>query len=108
MKKNEKLFLTITLITIIATISALTGCSKKTDTNKTDTKSTENTGNKEGGALVLTTSEPDFLDPHLATAADTRSVLFNVFEGLVKPDENGNLIDAVATSISNKGRYLDL
>ena len=99
MKKNKKLFVTIALITIIATMSGvLAGCGKKNDTN-TSVKSAESSGtNKEGGTLVLTSSEPDFLDPHLATAADTRSILFNVFEGLVKPDENGNLIDAVATS----------
>lgn len=99
MKKNKKLFLTITLITIIATMSSvLAGCGKKSDTT-VSAKSTETSGTtNEAGTLVLTTSEPDFLDPHLATAADTRSILFNVFEGLVKPDENGNLIDAVAAS----------
>lgn len=97
MKKNRKIFLTIALITIMTT-SLLIGCGKKNDTAVSG-KSTENAGSiKEGGILVLTSSEPDFLDPHLATAADTRSILFNVFEGLVKPDENGNLIDAVAAS----------
>ena len=40
----------------------------------------------------------DSLDPHKMTAAGTREILFNVFEGLVKPDENGNLIPAVASS----------
>jgi len=39
----------------------------------------------------------DSLDPHKMTAAGTREILFNVFEGLVKPDENGNLIPAVAS-----------
>ena len=40
----------------------------------------------------------DSLDPHKMTAAGTREILFNVFEGLVKPDENGNLIPAVASA----------
>ena len=40
----------------------------------------------------------DSLDPHKMTAAGTREVLFNVFEGLVKPDTEGNLIPAVAES----------
>ena len=31
-------------------------------------------------------------------AAGTKEVLFNVFEGLVKPDSEGNLNDAVAES----------
>ena len=39
----------------------------------------------------------DSLDPHKMTAAGTREILFNVFEGLVKPDPNGNLIPAVAS-----------
>ena len=30
--------------------------------------------------------------------AGTREIFFNVFEGLVKPDTEGNLIDAVASS----------
>lgn len=45
-------------------------------------------------------SEPDHLDPYLASSADSREILFNVFEGLVKPDKNGNLIPAVAKSYS--------
>ncbi|MBQ2803878.1 MAG: ABC transporter substrate-binding protein, partial [Lachnospiraceae bacterium] len=38
------------------------------------------------------------LDPHKATAAGTKEILFNIFEGLVKPDENGNLMNAVASN----------
>ena len=40
----------------------------------------------------------DSLDPHKAVAAGTKEVLFNVFEGLLKPDHNGNIIPAVAES----------
>ena len=40
----------------------------------------------------------DSLDPYQMTAAGTREVMFNVFEGLVKPDSDGNYIDAVADS----------
>lgn len=48
----------------------------------------------------------DSLDPHKAVAAGTKEVLFNVFEGLVKPDSEGNLNDAVADShtISEDGK----
>ncbi len=39
------------------------------------------------------------LDPHVSSSlAGTREVLFNVYEGLVKPDTQGNLIPAVAES----------
>ena len=37
------------------------------------------------------------LDPHVSSSsAGTREVLFNIYEGLVKPDTDGNLIPAVA------------
>jgi len=48
----------------------------------------------------------DSLDPHDTLAAGTEEVLFNMYEGLVKPDSSGNLIDAVASShsISDDGK----
>ena len=37
------------------------------------------------------------LDPHVSSSsAGTREVLFNIYEGLVKPDTEGNLIPALA------------
>ncbi len=37
------------------------------------------------------------LDPHVSSSsAGTREVLFNIYEGLVKPDTEGNLVPAVA------------
>ena len=38
------------------------------------------------------------LDPHKTVKAGTREVMFNVFEGLLKPDASGNLNPAVAES----------
>ena len=39
------------------------------------------------------------LDPHVSSSlAGTREVLFNIYEGLMKPDTQGNLIPAVAES----------
>lgn len=40
----------------------------------------------------------DSLDPHKALAAGTKEILFNVYEGLLKPDSQGNNIPAVAES----------
>ena len=47
----------------------------------------------------------DGLDPHVVNAAGTREILFNVYEGLVKYDSQGNLNDAIAEShvISDDG-----
>jgi peptide/nickel transport system substrate-binding protein len=50
------------------------------------------------------TTEPVTFDPlNLANTADGRSILFNVFEGLVRPDSQGNLVPAVAQSYSIDG-----
>jgi peptide/nickel transport system substrate-binding protein len=44
-------------------------------------------------------SEPQTLDPlDIATTADSRSILYNVYEGLVKPDTTGSLVPALAES----------
>ncbi len=42
----------------------------------------------------------DSLDPHKMVAAGTKEVLFNIFEGLMKPASNGELFPAVADSYS--------
>ena len=41
----------------------------------------------------------DSLDPDYMTAAGTKEVLFNVFEGLVKPNEEGEIVPAVASEV---------
>ena len=38
------------------------------------------------------------LDPHKTVKAGTREVMFNVFEGLLKPDSTGDLKPALAES----------
>ena len=40
----------------------------------------------------------DSLDPHKTVKAGTREVMFNVFEGLMKPTPNGDLTPAIAES----------
>ena len=41
----------------------------------------------------------DSLDPDYMTAAGTKEILFNVFEGLVKPNSDGEIVPAVASEI---------
>ena len=41
----------------------------------------------------------DSLDPDYMTAAGTKEILFNVFEGLVKPNSDGEIVPAVASQI---------
>ena len=121
MKKRASLFLMALL-----TMAVLGGCgqdgtgeSSKENSSKESAVQTESTaavsgeateeaaqGPVYGGSVVVGIQQDiDSLDPHKATAAGTKEILFNVFEGLVKPDENGNLICAVASdySISDDG-----
>lgn len=86
MKKRS--FKAALLVFVLSTLTiALSGCA----------------GDKEGGnSSQITIGIPqdleDSLDPHKAVAAGTKEVLFNIFEGLVKPTSDGDLIPAVASS----------
>ncbi len=42
----------------------------------------------------------DSLDPDHMTAAGTKEVMFNVYEGLVKPTSDGNIVPAVASDVN--------
>ncbi|CRZ34002.1 peptide/nickel transport system substrate-binding protein [Herbinix hemicellulosilytica] len=104
--KPAKVLLLIFVFTL-----ALYGCSgKKEDTNKSKTPANENSSFTEpteateseptyGGSITVgITQDLDGLDPHKALSAGTKEVLFNIFEGLVKFDPDGNLVPAVAES----------
>ena len=96
---KRKSFSKLLLISVLFTLTiALSACS----------------GDKTGDdSSLITIGIPqdieDSLDPHKAVAAGTREVLFNIYEGLVKPDHNGNLVPAVASEyrISEDGTKYD-
>ena len=86
-----KKIMTITIL-FAALLTILSGCSGGTGTD-------EGRNNSAGGSVVVgITQDLDSLDPHKAVAAGTKEVLYNIFEGLVKPDKDGNLVAAVAES----------
>ena len=111
----------LTLITVVLLfVTALSGCKggKKEEettqtsttqttitetTSKAETQSQEETTEKQpvyGGEITVGIQQDiDSLDPHKAVAAGTKEILFNVYEGLVKPDENGNLVPAIAEDV---------
>ena len=79
---------------LVLLILVITGCGKEKPSNKNTLKT-----KVDGGELVVRISQDmDFLDPHKALAAGTYEVMFNVFEGLLKPTHEGKLIPAVAES----------
>lgn len=91
MKKN--IFLALL---IISGLTALCGCKGGTDKETTPGDISSGTPAVGGEIVVGITQDLDSLDPHVAVAAGTDEVLFNIFEGLVKPDKNGNFVEAVA------------
>ncbi len=95
MKRLIAVFLMITLLLVSA--CSLSGCFGATsDKNSSDGSSSS--GAKSNEITVGIAQDPDnSLDPYKMTAAGTREVMFNVFEGLVKPDSDGNFVCAVAS-----------
>ena len=85
------------LVLTMAVSVALSGCSgdKKGAGSTTENELSKNP--VEGGTIKVGISQDlDSLDPHKAVSAGTKEVLFNIYEGLVKPDSDGNLVGAVA------------
>lgn len=98
MKKKICVF---SLVLVMVLSAVLTACGSKKDEEKQaeDTVSSQESADTitEGGSVVVgITNDLDSLDPHKAVAAGTRAVLFNIFEGLVKPNCEGELVPAVA------------
>ena len=85
------------LVLTMAVSVALSGCSgdKKGAGSTTENELSKNP--VEGGTIKVGISQDlDSLDPHKAVSAGTKEVLFNIYEGLVKPDSDGNLVGAVS------------
>ena len=91
----------ITLMALLL-VAALGGCAG--GKNSGDKSSNAPSGNEEakyGGKVTVGVQQDiDSLDPHKATAAGTKEILFNIFEGLLKVNENGSLYCAVASDYS--------
>lgn len=90
-KAGRKVLLTLVCAALAIALGACSGDKAVTDSSQ---------------ITIGIPQDVDSLDPHKAVAAGTKEVLFNVFEGLVKPDSEGNLNDAVAEShtISEDGK----
>lgn len=105
MKKHGKLLLALLLILGISVFAG--GCGK--DGNSSDGQDGDGTDGDTtvtgeavmgGDIIVGITQDFDSLDPHKAHAAGTQEVMFNIFEGVVKPDKDGNLVPAVASDVA--------
>lgn len=76
------------LLVITTLTTALSGCKGASD----------KTGDENSSHITVGIAQDleESLNPHKAEAAATREILFNVFEGLYKPNCDGELIPAVA------------
>lgn len=83
-KKVSKLIFAVVLTTMTIALCACAGGKAGSDSSS---------------ITVGIPQDLDSLDPHTAVAAGTKEVLFNVYEGLVKPDSEGNLNPAVASEV---------
>ena len=82
--------------------AALTGCGGGSDgqTSESGETSDGTAGARAQAneiAVGIAQDLDESLDPHKAVAAGTKEVMFNVFEGLVKPTPDGDLVPAVAS-----------
>ena len=91
----------LSLLLIVMSIALISCGDKNNNSNKEDNISEGNISQAEptyGGSVVVGIQQDiDSLDPHKAVAAGTSELLFNIYEGLVKPDKDGNLVPAVAS-----------
>lgn len=63
-------------------------------------------GENDNSVVVAIQQDLGTLDPHEVEAAGTEEILFNIFEGLVKCDVNGNFNPAIAESYVVSADYL--
>ena len=95
----------ILLVLILSAAVVLGACAdNKTPGNSSPNASSDTPADSDaqpttGGRLVYgMTQDLASLDPHQTTDAGTRSVVFNLYEGLVKPTADGDLEPAVASN----------
>ncbi|WP_445487453.1 ABC transporter substrate-binding protein [Niallia sp. 03133] len=92
------------LLLFVLSFVLLSGCSNSSSLdsdaaeNGKDNKEAESEPKSGGSIVVAIPQDLDYLDPHLAEAAGTREVTFNIFEGLLKANTDGGLDPAIAES----------
>lgn len=94
MKKKNLLLLSILLVSILV----FTACGKTDSASKDNASGTSDTIQQGGEFTYGLATETNNFDPFDSLTADTRKILFNVFEGLVKPTTDGGFTPAVAES----------
>ncbi|MFZ5436713.1 MAG: ABC transporter substrate-binding protein [Bacillota bacterium] len=91
MKPKSRLHMVLVIVLVSALVA---GCTGK---QGGDVKPPVAEGPVYGGKLVVAIpTDPDGMDPHKAASAAAEEILFNVYEGLVTSDTEGNIVAAIA------------
>lgn len=85
------------LIASLILVCSLSGCFGATQGSRDNDKTNASSGAANEIVVGIAQDLDNSLDPYMMTAAGTREVMFNVYEGLVKPDSDGKYIPAVAS-----------
>ena len=89
----------ILMVLALAMTVSLCACAGGKDTSSADTIEAPARAATNEINVAIPQDLDDSLDPHMAVAAGTREVNFNIFEGLVKADSDGNIVEAVAEKV---------
>lgn len=106
---RKKLILSGVMAILVSVALSACGGDKKAEGTSADGTGRESSVNESGNTLSGTpvtggsvvvgmTQDLASLDPHTETDAGTRDVVFNLYEGLVKPASDGSFVPAVASS----------
>lgn len=82
------------LLVLMTLAIALSGCSGDKKGGKAD----DSRAKSSAITIGIPQDVEESLDPHEIVAAGTKEILFNIYEGLLKPDSDGNLVPAIASS----------
>jgi len=86
------------LLAAVTLWCSLCACSGTTEQSSSASDGSNSSGAARANEITVGIAQDldNSLDPFMMTAAGTREVMFNVYEGLVKPDSDGNFVCAVA------------
>ncbi|MCD8039307.1 MAG: ABC transporter substrate-binding protein [Lachnospiraceae bacterium] len=108
-KRGKNVLFVSMLLTLTIALGGCAGDKEAKDSNVVEQSQTADTGESAQSADAETEADADShitigipqdldsLVPSLSQGAGTQEILFNIYEGLIKPDSDGNLIPAVAS-----------
>lgn len=94
MKRDNSKAIFVCSLFFITSILILSSCTAKKNNATTDKRFSNEI------VVAIAQDLDDSLDPHKTVKGGTTEIMFNVFEGLLKPSTSGELLPAIAKSFS--------